>query len=150
MPEVYQVLVAALTAAGTEASIIGAGVQDVDCRVLIGGEEVGVQVVRALTTQRFWRELNATGAVNDMTLTLGDCERSLREAIRLKEKKIPQPQRSKLILLLDAYRVPALALGAVTDQFKKNQAASVKLLGFHSIYVVGPTPVFVSRLDEGS
>jgi predicted RNA-binding Zn-ribbon protein involved in translation (DUF1610 family) len=148
VPEVCQILVTALNGTGIEASIAGEGIQDVDCRVMIGGDELGIQVVRALTTQRFWKELNAVGAVNDLTLTVSDCERSLREAIRLKERKIPPPQRTKLILLLDAYRVPALAIGTVTDRFKKSQAASVRLLGFHSIYVVGPTPLFVSRLDE--
>lgn len=148
VPEVCQILVNALNGTGVEASIAGEGTQDVDCRVSIGGDELGIQVVRALTTQQFWKELNAAGAVNDMTLTVDECVRSLREAIRLKERKIPHTQRTKLILLLDAYRVPALAIGTVTDRFKKSQAASVKMLGFHSIYVVGPTPLFVSRLDE--
>jgi len=59
-------------------------------------------------------------------------------------------QRPKLILLLDAYRLPALALGSVTDQFKKEQAIWLQSLDFYSVYIVGPTTTFVSRLDEQS
>jgi hypothetical protein len=147
--EVCQIFATALNGSGVEASVLGQGTLDEDYRILLEGSEVGVQIVRALTDGKFWTRLRKQGEVKNLPLTVDKCEESLWTAITLKEEKIPRPQRPKLILLLDAYRIPAFAIGCVIDQFKRNKAAAVKQLGFHSVYVAGPTSLFVSRLDEG-
>ncbi|MCE9564042.1 MAG: hypothetical protein K8U57_18520 [Planctomycetes bacterium] len=122
--------------------------QGVDHWLLIDGKPVGIQVVRALRTPEFWKKLNHDGKVSELYLTPQQCADSLREAITHKEPKIGREQRPNLILLLDAYRIPAFALGPVVKQFKEVHTATVRELGFHSVYVVGPTSAFVSRLDQ--
>ena len=110
---------------------------------------MGVQVVRALTERRFWKELDRSGEMSEIVMTISEAVSALRTAIEHKTK-IPPQQRPDLILLLDAYRLPAFALGLVTDQFKREQAIWTQSLGFHAVYIVGPTATFVSRLDEQS
>jgi hypothetical protein len=145
--EVCNILAQVMRADGNEILVVEESVQDEDCKITINGNSFGIQVVRALIDPRFWKTLNHSGS-NSLTLTVDECAQSLRKAISLKEHKIPKTQRHKLILLLDAYRLPAFSLGIVVDEFKIKEAVSVKELGFHSIYVVGPSPIFVSRLDE--
>ena len=152
VPDVCEILVSGMNRDGIEAFLIGPPIEkrptDQDYKIEVEGSELGVQVVRAITTQEFWEELHTHHAVAELVLTVSDCTNSLLKAIKHKQGKYPLAQRSSLILVLDAFRVPALAVGNVTDQFKKEHAASIRALGFHSVYVVGPEPLFVSKLDE--
>ena len=141
--------VSVLNASGLRVELIGRGEQDEDFILAINGARIGVQVVRALTDPDFWKALARSGEVNDLHLTIPEAVSALRSAIEHKTT-IPQQQRLELILLLDAYRLPALALGPVTDQFKREQARWTRSLGFYAVYLVGPTATFVSRLDERS
>ena len=146
---VCKILVSVLNAGGVRVELKGRGKQDEDFVLAVNGDRVGVQVVRALTDPRFWIKLARSGEVGDLLMTVSEAASALRTAINHKTT-IPQQQRPKLILLLDAYRLPALALGSVTDQFKKEQAIWLQSLDFYSVYIVGPTTTFVSRLDEQS
>jgi hypothetical protein len=141
------ILVTALNARGQQAGLKGRGEQDEDWVLVVNGTRVGAQVVRALTDPRFWMNLARTGEVGELQLSISEAASALKKAIEHKAA-IPPEQRTKLILVLDAYRLPALALGSVTDQFKRIYATWVQSLGFYAIYVVGPEPNFVSRLDE--
>lgn len=140
-------LVTALTTAGLYVQFQGRGEQDDDFVLTVNSSQIGVQVVRALTDPRFWTQLARSGEVNELNLTLNEAVSALRTAIEHKTR-IPPEQRSSLILLLDAYRLPALVLGPVTNEFKQVHAAWAKSLGFYQIYVVGPETTFVAQLDE--
>jgi len=144
---VCEALVSALNASGLRVKLIDRGEQDEDFILAINGARIGVQVVRALTDPDFWKALARSGEVNDLYLTIPEAVSALRSAIEHKTT-IPKQQRLGLILLLDAYRLPALALGPVIDQFKREQTSWTRSLGFYAVYLVGPTATFVSRLDE--
>lgn len=144
---VCQLLVTAFNENESKAVLSGKGKQDEDCILEINGIRRGVQVVRALTDSGFWKDFARRGEVNNLQLTIADATSALRTAIEHKTS-IPEQQRSDLILLLDAYRLPALALGPVIDQFKNEQIDWARGLGFYAIYIVGPTAKFVSRLDK--
>ncbi len=146
---VCKILVNVLNAGGLRVELKGRGEQDEDFVLIVNGALMGVQVVRALTEPHFWTELARSGDISNMVMTISEAVSALRTAIEHKTK-IPQQQRTELILLLDAYRLPALALGPVTDQFKREQAIWAQSLGFHAVYIVGPTATFVCRLDEQS
>jgi len=146
---VCKILVNVLNAGGERVELKGCGKQDEDFVLVINGAHMGVQVVRALTERRFWKELDRSGEMSEIVMTISEAVSALRTAIEHKTK-IPPQQRPDLILLLDAYRLPAFALGLVTDQFKREQAIWTQSLGFHAVYIVGPTATFVSRLDEQS
>jgi hypothetical protein len=144
---VCKTLVSVINARGLRVKLEGSGKQDEDFVLTVNGARVGVQVVRALTDPRFWRELARSGEVGDLIMTVSEAASALRTAIEHKTG-IPPQQRPNLLLLLDAYRLPHLALGPVADQFKREQAIWAQSLGFYAVYVVGPTGNFVSRLDE--
>ena len=144
---VCKTLVSALAALGQQVELKGPGEQDEDFILIVNGDRIGVQVVRALTCPHFWTQLARKGEVSELNLTIVEAVEALKIAIEHKTI-IPPAQRSNLILLLDAYRLPALVLGPVTNEFKNTQATWAQSLGFYAVYVVGPKAVFVSRLDE--
>jgi hypothetical protein len=138
-------LIAVLKTEGSQVRLEGPGEQDEDFILVIDNIQIGVQVVRALTDPQFWKALAHTGEVGELQLSISDTASALKMAIEHKTL-IPPRQRDRLILALDAYRVPALGLGPVTSQFRKVYGDWAQSLGFHAIYVVGPLENFVSRL----
>lgn len=138
-------LVEVLNADGAEAKVLGPGEADEDSVLSINGERVGVQVVRALSDPHFWRRLATQGEVGRVRLDVSAARNALRAAIEHKSG-IPPGQRATLILLLDAYRVPAVALGVVAEEFVQVNGRWAEQLGFRAIYVVGPSTAFVHRL----
>jgi len=140
-------LITVLNANGLRVKLMGRGEQDDDFVLVINGSRIGVQVVRALTEPNFWMHIANTGEVNELRLSISEAVSALKKAIEHKTK-IPPKQRSTLILLLDAYRLPALALGPVTNQFRIAHSSWMQALGFYAVYIVGPEPNFVSRLDQ--
>ena len=145
--EVGAILVSALSAAGPPILLVGRGEQDDDLVLEESNSRIGVQVVRAMTDPGFWRDLSRTGSVSRITLTPALAADALRTAITHKAS-IPSAQRPRLILALDALRIPALALAAVVEEFRSTHGAWCQQLGFRAIYVVGPDPSFVARLDS--
>jgi hypothetical protein len=108
---------------------------------------LSVQVVRALAYQEFWEDLARQKRISGMKLSIPETSTVLRASIEHKSQ-IPPAHRSQMILALDAYRLPALALGVVADRFRRAEGSWAATLGFYAIYVVGPTEIFVHRLDE--
>jgi hypothetical protein len=139
-------LVTALNTEGSQVRSEGPGEQDEDYILVIDGIQLGVQVVRALTDPQFWKTLAHSGEVGEVQLSISDAASALKMAIEHKTS-IPLGQRDRLILVLDAYRLPALSLGPVTSHFRKEHGDWAQALGFHAIYLVGPLEKFVSRLD---
>jgi len=144
--EVCKILTEALRAIGRGAEYLGSGIQEDDGVVVLDGIRLGIQVVSALISPEFWQGLARTQDSGDIRLTAAQGVAALKGAIELKTT-IPPAQRGRLVLALDAHRLPALALGAVTQAFIEAQDKWARSLGFHSIYVVGPNPGFVTRLD---
>jgi len=144
--EVCRILVRALSAPNRPIEIIGPGRQDVDVILEDAGERYGVQVVRAMTNSDFWKGLAKTGRISRLPLTVSVAVEALKKAVEHKGT-IPQEQRSSLVLALDALRIPALALGVVVDEFRVSWGDWARSLGFRGVFVVGPDPSFVARLD---
>ena len=144
---VCSMLVTAMATPNRVIQLHGPGDQDDDFALMINGTPIGVQVVRALTDPHFWVQLARAGEVSELNVPVAQAVSVLKTAIEHK-LRIPPRQRPRLILLLDAYRLPALVLGPVTNAFKRQYASWVKSLGFYSVYVVGPETAFVAQLDE--
>jgi hypothetical protein len=82
-----------------------------------------------------------------MKINISDACTALRASIEHKSQ-IPPGHRPKMILALDAFRIPAFALGKVIDHFRRAEGSWTATLGFYSVYIVGPAEIFVHRLDE--
>lgn len=145
---VCETLLRALDAKGADLTLLGPGKADEDWVILDRGKRVGIQVVRAIVDTSFWARLARSGDVSHVCLTVGDAAESLQSAIQYKATTIPPRQRPSLILALDAFRLPALALGPVVAEFRTKLSAWTRSLGFRAVYVVGPDCAFVARLDE--
>lgn len=142
---VCETLASAMTLGGVQAKLLGRGEADEDWVLSIDGERIGVQVVRALSDVSFWRNLARTGGVGPMRLGVSEATAALRAAIEHKTG-IPPRQRGGLILVLDAFRVPAVSLGVVAEEFARTHGHWAEQLGLRAIYVVGPSTAFVRRL----
>jgi len=143
---VCAMLVAALNDKGGNLTLLGRGQADEDCVITDGERRLGIQVVRALTDPTSWARLARTGDVS-LHVTVADAVRALKAAIEHKAAAIPPSQRPSLILALDSFRLPALALGPVVAEFRTNLSAWTRALGFRAVFVVGPESNFVARLD---
>ncbi len=124
----------------------------IDCVIQHRGDQhriLNVQVVRAVIDANLWRTLSVGGAVSrDVSTT--EAASSIKAAVELKasDRKIPTRDRHDITLALDATRLPGLAFDAVVDQFQVDHGSWVKGLGFSAVWLVGPTPRLVWRLDE--
>lgn len=139
-----------LVLTGFEAQYVGRGEQDEDGIAIVQGKEYGLQVVRALADAGFWRQLAKTRIIHERALSPKQAALSLLEAINHKANHIPRNGRDKLVLILDAYRLPALAIAPVVRIFRDFHAAEVADLGFPAAYVVGPIPDMVWLLANGA
>jgi len=142
---VCELLAAALRFKGDAAKVTGRGKADEDCILSLNGQNIGIQVVRALSDPTFWRELAKTGSVGPLRLTVAISVAALKAAIEHK-RTIPRQQRTGLILLLDAYRVPAVSLAVVAKEFVRSYGQWADTLGFRAIFVVGPSKEFLHCL----
>jgi hypothetical protein len=108
--------------------------------------DLSVQVVQALISKSFWEELFCQKQIS-RRLSIPEISTALRAAIQHKSL-IPPGHRSKMILALNASRVPAFAVGDVAKRFCQVEGLWAASLGFYSIFVVGPTKTWVHRLDD--
>ena len=106
-----------------------------------------VQVVRAVAKATFWSRLARKGDAR-RDLPVQQVALELREAIEHKVTRIPPDERSRLVLALDANRVPGHALTEVVDVFRKEHGESVRQHGFKMIYIVGPVDALIHRVDQ--
>ena len=70
----------------------------------------------------------------------------IRAAIRKKER-IPLARRGDLVLALDATVTPDLIHSEVVSAVQSSFASEIHKLGFRGVYLVGPEPQHVHRLD---
>lgn len=142
---VCDIFTSAMVRDGIQAKLLGRGQDDEDCVLSVHGERIGAQVVRALSDREFWQALDWQGEIGTVRMSVSTATMALRTAIEHKTT-IPPRQRGKLILLLDAYRVPAVSLAIVAKEFVRHYGHWAEQLGFRAIYVVGPSPTFLQRL----
>jgi len=147
-----QVLKERLNLDGARWGKVVAGREPADC-VLVDSEDakrtLAVQVVRAIASQEPWRELNSSGSA-ERSLSSSAAVAAMRAAIEAKARdtKIPRSTRPKLILALDATRLPGLAFDAIVREFRSTSMTWAASHGFAAIWLVGPTSRLVWRLDS--
>jgi hypothetical protein len=146
-----QILKERLNADGANWDQIVPGREPADCALVDGKDHnrtLEIQVVRAVVSQDLWRKLNATGSVQNF-ISSADAATELRRAIEKKARdtQIPRPLRSKLVLALDATRLPGLAFDAVVREFRSIHVESARAHGFAAIWLVGPVARLVWTLD---
>jgi hypothetical protein len=140
-----------LNAEGSHWDQVIPGREPADCVLVHAGEQretIEVQVVRACASQDLWRELNSAGCVQK-SLSPADAAAEIRKAIETKARdaKIPRQLRLELVLALDATRLPGLAFDETVHQFRSTHLDWVRSCGFASVWLVGPLPSLVWRLD---
>jgi hypothetical protein len=154
-PHVCRVLIQAMNDQGAtwndpcepDPSLPGMGDVDGIATNANGGPPLHIQVVKALANQKMWRTLNTTGSLNMPNVAVAELAAELAAAVR---KKMSIPHRSRLVLALDANRLPGLAFDSVVNCFREQFGSALTTAGFQSVWIVGPTRSLVKRLDEES
>lgn len=147
-----QVLKERLNLDGARWGNIASGNEPADC-VLVDTVEANrtlqVQVVRAIVSQKLWQTLNSEGS-SQRLLSPATAVAEIRAAIEAKalDRKIPRPMRSKLVLALDATRLPGLTLDAIVREFRSTNLTWTASHGFGAVWLVGPISRLVWRLDS--
>jgi hypothetical protein len=141
-----RLLCAALESLRSHAKFLGPGDRDDDFLIELDGAQLGVQVVRAYVEAQFWAGLSRSKHVED-SVSDSRAAQMLQQAIEHKTK-IPPSQRARMLLLLDATRLPFLVLAKVSEQFRDTYGSWCGSLGFAAIYVMGPNANWCARLDH--
>jgi hypothetical protein len=144
-------LISCLNASGGEWEDPKLAAGGVDCTSSAkSGLRLDIQVIRALTDQAFWRELNAEGRVERRTMDFQPLVTALRTAIEKKAdtRKVTPRDRHSIRLALDATRLPVLCFDAVRRLLRQELSTWATTLGFAAIWVVGPSAHLTWRLDE--
>jgi hypothetical protein len=144
---VCHTLATAMSQAGERFTATATGDRDVDGELKSDKRVLAVQVVRALSAVGFWRELSTKAHIKQR-LALADTADVLKDAIERKAKKLPPAQRGKLVLALDADRIPALGLQPVAEAFSAAFGKWTRDTGFAEVWLVGPDQRLTWRLDE--
>jgi len=112
-------------------------------------KKLWIQVVRAITAQQFWKEVQGSGKISRSSQPK-DLACQLKEAVEHKNADLPESSRPRVTLALDATRLAALAFDEVVLEFKKQFGSWAASLGYDSIWLVGPLPALTHRLDQSS
>jgi len=104
--------------------------------------------VHAIASQPFWCELNTQKTIS-RELAPEEAISEIRTAIQSKadDARIPPALRPTLILALDATRLPGLAFDAIVREFRASSMTWAASHGFLAVWLVGPIPRLVFRLD---
>jgi hypothetical protein len=146
---VCEILVEALRRTGEDWSdaVIGQD-EPIDCQSSNPrGEYLQIQVVRATRHRNLWRRFTttrSTGLQSDTPAALAD---ELKATIDSKQSMLPPTVKAGLVLALDATRVSGYALDRVADEFRRTHGLWCRGTGFKSVWIVGPFPDLVSRVD---
>lgn len=111
-------------------------------------QRLQVQVVRAITDQRLWKQLNTQGAAQESSVDPSSLGSHIENTIKKKAEAIPQSVRKGLTLVLDATLLPGIAFDDVIEEFHTQHSAWASSLGFEGIWLVGPVIELVQRLDQ--
>jgi hypothetical protein len=120
--------------------------QDVDCEAWSGNRVLRVQVTRVPHTP-LWQRLGTLGTVSGGG-TADQAADELMDAIAAKARRLPDVQRARLVVALDARDTPAFALAGVVSDFRQRHGQQAIALGFGAVWVVGPVVDLVARLDQ--
>ena len=122
----------------------------VDCEAADADQpqrKLQIQVVRAVVDPKLWQELRIRGTITRSGVDSSKLAFHLKDAID-KKTNIPSSVRRGLALALDATRLPAFAFDDVLEVFHREYLLWTKSLGFEAVWLVGPVPELVCRLDE--
>jgi hypothetical protein len=111
------------------------------------GNELRMQVSRALHGDDMWRNLARAGAV-DVSLDVATATREIMASVRKKADRYSSELRAGLVFLIDASRTPAYTFQPVLDRFRSILSEDCRAAGFAQVWVVGPTDELVARLDQ--
>jgi hypothetical protein len=102
------------------------------------GRLLRVQVVRAISSGSLWRELGVTravGATSDVESLIAE----LRTSIQKKSTQYARVDQKRLVLALDANRLPAFILSDVQSKAVAQLGSACAETAFAAVWVVGPT-----------
>jgi len=118
----------------------------VDCRACDTRSASLLEIlVRAIADEEFWRTINMTGSVKTVPL-LADFVQMIHSAAKKKLNHYASADRSRLVLALDANRLPAVAFHDVVDTVRRELNVWLYELGFREVWLVGPTCSLTHRL----
>lgn len=143
-----RILVKAMNAAGSSWSEPVVGSEPADCEASDlhdPANRIQIQVVRAIPTPDIWRELNTTHTLSRPATQPRDLVQPVRDAIQSK-LGIPASLRARLVLALDAKRIPAMGLHDVGTLLRTELAEWLEQIRFREVWVVGPTVDLTFRL----
>lgn len=143
---VSDTLAAAMSRDGEHFTAVVTTEQDVDAELRGASRVLPVQMVKALSEMQFWRRLAVALRIS-RRLSLPEAVEMLAKAVEHKASTLPVAQRQRLVLALDADRLPALALEPVVAEFRASHGASLKNAGFLQVWLVGPDARLTWRLD---
>ena len=111
--------------------------------------KLSIQVIRAIADQGLWQDLGQQGSFNESGANSEQLALEIKASISRKasDESIPHVSRKGLILALDATRLPVLGLDDVVEEFQSRFGTWTRGLGFDAVWLVGPQPSLVSRLD---
>jgi hypothetical protein len=111
------------------------------------GRKIWIQVVRATGSATVWQQLGAVGTA-ETSSRITDLVSELAAAIEKKSKRYAPAVKSKLVLALDANRVPGFVLDSVRETAIKQLQLLCRSSAFSSVWVVGPTAELSYALYE--
>lgn len=147
-----KLLIAAMNIAGGDWSYPKSGEGVDDCVVTnksSPNRKLTIQVTRAIPDQNLWEQLSHHESYSEINISCDQLVNHLLEAIMKKanDREIPVSSRQGLTLALDATRLPVLGFDDVIQEFRSQYGGWAHSLGFESVWLVGPQPPLVWRLD---
>lgn len=124
------------------------GKEHLDCEAFDGAKTLNIQVTRAQHDPRLWRDLANSGSVAVAPQRIDEIADGLKEAITSKALRLPAAVRVDTVLAIDAMLTPGSGFQSVISSFRSRHGVWARELGFHGIWVVGPTARLTNRLDE--
>jgi hypothetical protein len=129
--------------------VLGDGVVDCEAKDMNDPRQrLQVQVVRAITDQKLWKQLNTQGTVQESSVDPYSLGSHIRNTIKKKAEAIPKSVRKGLALVLDATLLPGIAFDDVIEEFLSQDSAWAGSLGFEGIWLIGPVNELVRQLDQ--
>jgi hypothetical protein len=110
------------------------------------GDMLRIQVVRGIVDDGWWHEL-ATSGTNAKSGTAEELADIIVHAVRKKFERTPQAHRAKLVLAVDANRLPGLTLDSVVSCTREKHGKALDAMRFRSVWLVGPSISRTHRLD---
>jgi hypothetical protein len=107
---------------------------------------MAIQVVRAIVDPTHWKQIALLGGDNQVGVPVQELAAHMRRAIELKVSKIDEAVRPSLVLALNAIDTPAIAFGAVVEEFRTVFGNWAREQHFEAIWLVGPNLNLTHRL----